>query len=100
MKISRFKRLYNIWSIMKQRCRNKKNPAYKYYGGRGIDLCKRWNSFDFFVIDTLETYKDDLSIDRIDNNKGYCKENCRWATQKTQLLNRRRYKITNEQTTL
>lgn len=78
---------YNAWVSMKQRCINPNNPRYKNYGGRGITVCKRWfNSFPNFLKDMGEK-PDGLSIDRINNDKNYCKSNCRWANAKDQGLN-------------
>lgn len=87
-------RIYRIWGAMKTGCMNKNSPNYKHYGDRGITMCKRWiESFENFYNDMKDGYSDNLSIDRIDNNKGYCKENCRWATQKEQCSNCRGNKI-------
>ena len=81
-------KIYLIWNAMKQRCFNKKHPAYKKYGGRGITVCKSWLQFENFYKDIGEK-PEKLSLDRLDNNKGYSKENCRWATSKQQNNNRR-----------
>ena len=83
---------YNIWAIMKQRCLNKNNPKYKNYGGRGIKVCEEWLKFDNFYKDMGER-PEGKSIDRIDNEKGYFKENCRWATLKQQGRNKRNNRI-------
>ncbi len=78
------------WSEMKQRCLNINNKRYKDWGGRGIIVCKRWlESFENFLTDMGEKPKG-TSLDRINNNKGYYKENCRWATPKQQSNNTRR----------
>jgi len=83
-------RQYKIWIGMKNRCYNKNNSSYKRYGDRGIKVCNKWkNSFILFWEDMKDTYKNTLSIDRIDNSKGYSKQNCRWATSKEQGGNKR-----------
>lgn len=91
-------RTYGIWQAMRQRCSNPKHICYHRYGGRGIKVCDRWNdSFEAFVED-MGNAKDRLTIDRIDNDKGYYKENCRWATYKQQAQNRKyRVKLVNKQ---
>lgn len=83
-------RLYSIWCNIKTRCCNKRTPKYKNYGGRGITICEEWQkSFQaFYDWAILNGYKDSLSIDRINNNKGYCPQNCRWTDAKTQSRNR------------
>jgi len=85
-------RTYHIWSGMIQRCNNPSNHAYKYYGERGIKVCKRWMKFENFLEDMGEIPKG-LTLDRIDNNKGYYKENCRLITQKEQVKNRNNNKL-------
>jgi len=82
-------KFYRAWVNMKSRCSNEKVPCYNRYGGRGITICKEWNTFDGFIKDMLPSYKDELTLDRIDNKGNYCKKNCRWATPKEQAQNTR-----------
>jgi len=83
-------RPYEIWQCMKKRCYNPHDARYDRYGGRGITVCDEWrNDFKAFYKWALENgYADNLTIDRIDNDKGYSPDNCRWADAETQCRNR------------
>lgn len=83
-------RPYEIWQGMKGRCYNIHDARYDRYGGRGITVCDEWkDDFSAFYKWALDNgYSDDLTIDRIDNDKGYSPDNCRWATIETQCRNR------------
>ena len=76
-------RIHNIWRSMKQRCYNPKNTNYSCYGARGITVCDEWknNSTAFIKWAFNSGYNDNLEIDRIDSEKGYSPDNCRWITR-------------------
>ncbi len=78
---------YGIWAGIKHRCRN---SSMKGYGGRGIYYCKRWESFENFLDDMGRRPTDNHSIERINNSKGYSRENCKWALPFEQARNTRR----------
>jgi hypothetical protein len=89
---------YGSWYAMKQRCNNKNNKSYHNYGGRGITYDDKWDSFDGFKEDMADGYKSGLTLDRIDNEKGYFKNNCKWSTRKEQCNNQRKTVYINDKT--
>jgi hypothetical protein len=80
---------YASWRQMRQRCHNPHNSGYYLYGGRGISVDPSWEAFEVFWADMGATWKKGSTIDRIDNDKGYSKGNCRWSTPQQQAHNRR-----------
>lgn len=82
-------RTYRIWYAARSRCRWRAHHAYARYGGAGITMCDRWNSFLLFLEDMGHPPTDAHTLDRIDGTKGYSPDNCRWATRKEQNANRK-----------
>ena len=88
------KELFNLWQTMKSRCENPKRENYERYGARGIKVCEEWHEAKNFVEWALNNgYKKGLQLDRIDNNKGYSPENCRFVTATENSRNRRNTKL-------
>ena len=83
---------YITWEQMRQRCNDSNASNYKNYGGRGIKVYQRWRSFENFLEDMGER-PPGLTLDRIDNNGDYCKENCKWSTRKEQMRNFRNNRL-------
>jgi hypothetical protein len=81
---------------MRSRCNTKSNARYPYYGGRGIKVCARWDSFEAFLADMGQRPSAKHSLDRIDVNGDYTPENCRWTTQDRQMQNTRRTVLTED----
>lgn len=83
---------YNVWLLMRRRCSHKSLPGYENYGGRGIQVCERWESFRNFYADMGER-PEGLTLDRIDVDGGYSPENCRWVGRDVQARNKRNNRL-------
>jgi len=81
-------KFYRVWLSMKTRCNNPHSNRFKYYGGKGITYDSNWEDFENFYADMHEGYSEGLSLDRIDREKGYSKDNCRWVGITTQNNNK------------
>lgn len=87
-------RLYSIWVGMHNRCENPTNKDYINYGARGISVCEEWSDFlPFYEWAMSHGYEDTLTIDRKDNDKGYCPSNCRWLTRADNNRNKRNKRL-------
>lgn len=91
-KRGRRSRTYRSWYNMLQRCLNQSNPRHADYGARGITVCERWRKFENFLADMGEA-PSGLTLERLDNRKGYAPGNCCWATYEDQARNRRPSKL-------
>lgn len=84
----KYTKLYITWINMLQRCNNKNHPSYHNYGGRGIKVCDEWATYSAFAAD-MGNCPEGSSLERKDNNLGYNKDNCKWATSVEQASNQR-----------
>lgn len=82
-------RTYGSWASMIQRCTNPNRPEYNNYGGREIIVCEEWLSFESFLSDMGECPSNNFTLERVNNDSGYNKHNCRWATYSDNLNNKR-----------
>ena len=94
-KRGKYRRLYNVWHSMRDRCLNPGCHAYPDYGGRGIQICPEWSDYRKFKAWAIAAGYDpdalygQCTLDRIDCDRGYCPDNCRWVNMKVQAENRR-----------
>jgi hypothetical protein len=85
--------LYRRWAGMLTRCTNPNRDFWDRYGGRSIEVCERWRNYEAFAYDMGETFSPELTIERRDNDLGYCKENCYWGTPLQQANNTSKNKV-------
>ena len=85
-------KMYRVWASMISRCSNRNDPSWKYYGGVGISVDESWKDFESFDCDMGGSYKEGLTIERLDVENGYNKNNCCWVGWKEQSFNKGRYK--------
>ncbi len=85
-------RTYRTWQSMLERCYNPSKDNYRHYGGRGILVCQSWHYFPYFLED-MGIRPEGMTLDRIDNEKGYYPDNCKWSTPKEQANNRRKRRV-------
>lgn len=90
-------RTYGTWRSMLRRCETPHDPSYDRYGAMGVAVCERWHDYDAFLAD-MGPKPDGTVIDRIDNDRGYSPDNCRWATHKESSRNRRSTKLNHQAT--
>jgi len=91
---SRDSRAYRVWADMLSRCNNSNHQAYAYYGERGITVCERWHSYDNFYAD-MGSPPHKFTLERKDNEAGYCPDNCIWASRTAQANNRSGNRLIN-----
>lgn len=88
-------RLYQTWFNMVGRTSNPDHISFKYYGHVGVTVCDRWLNVENFIEDMYPSFIEGLTLDRIDNNKGYFPDNCRWASQSIQSRNTKKIRSNN-----
>jgi hypothetical protein len=84
---------YNVWRSMHKRCKDPRTNGYRNYGGRGISVCNRWNTYEYFISDMGSRPSPKHQLDRIDNNGNYEPSNCRWVTASENERNKPRTKL-------
>jgi hypothetical protein len=86
----RASKIYAVWNMMRQRCNLPTNKQYPHYGGRGIEVCESWQKFENFYADMGDPPFERATLERLDNDKNYCKQNVVWATYTQQQTNTRK----------